>query len=171
MNDWQLGFLLWAGLSSIIPPLLAQTPPPTLALQPQAIALLQAMGDRLTSARTLSFTALSSYESPSVMGPPLVYTTRSEVTLQRPNRLRVVTAGDGSASEFYFDGKAITAFAPAENLVAIAEAPVTLDEALNLAYRSAAIYFPFTDVIVSDPYRGMADGLTRRPYPDRDRSR
>jgi hypothetical protein len=30
---------------------------------------------------------------------------------------------------------------------------------LKAAYDSAAIYFPFTDLIVADPYRDMTDGL------------
>ena len=51
------------------------------------------------------------------------------------------------------------AFAPAENLVAVADAPPTIDAALQAAYDSAAIYFPFTDVIVADPYKDIADGL------------
>ena len=53
----------------------------------------------------------------------------------------------------------MTAFSPAENLVAVAEAPPTIDAALKAAYDSAAIYFPFTDVIVADPYKDIADGL------------
>ena len=32
------------------------------------------------------------------------------------------------------------------------------------AYDAAAIYFPFTDVIVADPYKGLADGLTHAFY-------
>ena len=106
-----------------------------------------------------AFTAVISYESPSRLGPPLVYTTKSEVTLQRPDKLRVITPGDGPASEFYYDGKTMMAFEPAANLVAVAEAPPTIDAALKAAYDSAAIYFPFTDVIVADPYKGIADGL------------
>ena len=51
------------------------------------------------------------------------------------------------------------AFAPTENLVAVADAPPTIDAALQAAYDSAAIYFPFTDVIVADPYKDIADGL------------
>jgi hypothetical protein len=51
------------------------------------------------------------------------------------------------------------AYVPAENLVAVAEAPPTIDGALKAAYDSAAIYFPFTDVIVADPYQDIADGL------------
>ena len=51
------------------------------------------------------------------------------------------------------------AFSPAENLVAVADAPPTIDAALEAAYHQAAIYFPFTDVIVADPYEDIAKGL------------
>jgi hypothetical protein len=130
-----------------------------LTLEPKAMDLLKAACDRLAAARTMSFTAVVSYESPSRLGPPLVYTTKSEVTLQRPDKLKVITPRDGPASEFYYDGKRMMAFAPAENLVAVAEAPPTIDAALKAAYDLGGIYFPFTDVMVADPYKGIADGL------------
>ena len=130
-----------------------------MTLEPKAINLLKAACNRLAAARTMSFTAVVSYESPSRLGPPLVYTTRSEVTLQRPDKLRVITPGDGPASEFYYDGKKMTAFAPAENLVAVAEAPPTIDEALKAAYDNAAIYFPFTPMMTADPFKSVSDGL------------
>jgi hypothetical protein len=131
----------------------------TAKLDPKAIALLQAMSQRLAAAHTMAFTAVSTEESPTRHGPPLAYTTRTEVTLQRPDKLRVITIGDGPASEFYYDGKTMSAFAPAENLVAVADAPPTIDGALKAAYDSAAIYFPFTDVLVADPYKDLAEGL------------
>ncbi len=138
----------------------AEAPPEVrLVLEPKAIDILKASCSRLAAAGTMSFTAVVSYESPSRMGPPLVYTTRSEVTLQRPDKLRIIVPGDGPASEFYYNGKTMTAFAPSENLVAIAEAPPTIDEALKIAFDSAAIYFPFRNMIIADPYKAMSDGL------------
>jgi hypothetical protein len=128
-------------------------------LEPKAIDILKAMSARLAAAKSMAFTAVVSYESPSRLGPPLVYSTKSEVTLQRPDKLRVITLGDGPPSEFYYDGKIMMAFAPAENLVAVADAPATIDAALQAAYDSAAIYFPFTDVVVADPYKDIADGM------------
>jgi hypothetical protein len=128
-------------------------------LEPRAIDILKAASARLAGAKSMSFKAVVSYESPSRLGPPLVYSTRSEVTMQRPDKLRVVTLGDGPRSEFYYDGKTMTAFSPVENLVAIADAPPTIDAALQVAFDSGAIYFPFTDVIVSDPYKDIAAGL------------
>jgi hypothetical protein len=128
-------------------------------LEPRAIDILKAASARLAAAKSMSFTAVISYESPSRLGPPLVYSTRSEVTMQRPDKLKVVTLGDGPRSEFYYDGKTMTAFSPVENLIAFADAPPTIDAALQAAFDSGAIYFPFTDVIVADPYKDLADGL------------
>jgi hypothetical protein len=142
----------------------AATPVVEPVLEPKALEILKAASDRLAAAHAMRFTAVISYESPSRLGPPLVYTTTSEVALQRPDKLRVITPGDGPASEFYYDGKTMVAFEPAANLVAVADAPPTIDAALKAAYDTAAIYFPFTDVIVADPYKGIADGLKHAFY-------
>jgi hypothetical protein len=128
-------------------------------LAPKAIELLQAMSARLTGARTLSFKALATYESPARTGAPLAYTTLSEVALQRPDKLQVLTLGDGPPSEFYYDGKTMQAYSPWSDLVAVADAPATIDATLKLAYDTAGIYFPFTDVIVDAPYKDLAEGL------------
>ena len=151
--------------ASPAPPVLpapSQAPPPPdhPAIESQALAILQATSKRLTSAHSFSFTAISTYESPAANGQPLYYTTRSEVTLLRPNYLLVSTPGDGPASDFVYDGKTMSAYSPAENLLAVAGAPPTIDAMLKSAYDIAAIYFPFADILVSDPYKDLSDGLT-----------
>ena len=126
-------------------------------LEPKAVEIMKAASDRLAAARSVTFTAVVSYENPSrFFGHPLVYTMKSEVTMQRPDKLRVITPGDGAASEFYYDGKTMTAFAPAENFVAVAEAPPTIEAMLKKAYDVAATYFPFADLLVADPYQALA---------------
>ena len=142
------------------------TPAPeaTPSLEPKAIDILKAASSRLAAARTLKFNAVHFYESPSRQGHPLAFTTKSEVTLQRPDKLRVIMSADGPASEFYYDGKKMMAYAPAENLVAVADAPPTIDAALEQAYHSAAIYFPFADWIVTDPYKEMSEGMKLAYY-------
>jgi len=133
-------------------------------LEPKAIELLKAASARLAAARSMAFTAVVSYENPSRLGPPLLYSVRSEVMLKRPDKLRVLALGDGPPTEFYYDGKTMMAFSPAENVVAVAEAPPTIDAALEAAYDSAAIYFPFSDMIVTDPYGDIAASLQHAFY-------
>ena len=129
-----------------------------MVLEPRAVDLLKAMSARLAAAKTLSFTAAAGFEFPSKLGPPLVYTTRYDVLMQRPNKLRVLMPGDGPASEFYYDGKSMVAYAPVENLAAVADAPPTVDATLQAAFKTASIYFPFTDLLLTDPYSALADG-------------
>lgn len=134
------------------------------ALEPKAIEILKATSSRLAAAHSMTFTAAVSYESPTRQGPPLVYATQSEVTMVRPDKLRVITPGDGPSSEFYYDGKIMMAYAPEENLVAVADAPPNIDATLEAVFQGAGIYFPFADVIVADPYRDISDGLTLAYY-------
>ena len=137
---------------------------PAPSLEPKALDILKAASSKLAAAKTLKFNAIHFYESPSRQGHPLAFTTKSEVTLQRPDKLRVMILGDGPASEFYYDGKIVMAYAPAENLVAVADAPTTIDKTLEAVFHSAGIYFPFTDIIVTDPYGDMAPGLKHAYY-------
>jgi len=137
----------------------AQKPGPVkMVLEPRAMDLLKAAADRLAAAKSMSFTAVTSYEYPSQLGPPILYTVRYDVAMQRPDKLRVIIPGDGPSSEFYYDGKTMMAYAPAENLVAIADAPPTIDGALKAAFEKADIYYPFTDLLVADPYAALTEG-------------
>src|SRR6266496_4156397 len=80
-------------------------PEATPSLEPKALDILKTASSRLAAARTMKFNAVHFYESPSRHGHPLAFTTKSEVTLQRPDKLRVIMSADGPASEFYYDGK------------------------------------------------------------------
>jgi hypothetical protein len=127
-----------------------------MVVEPRAMDLLKVMSARLAGAKTMSFTATVGYEYPSPLGPPIVYTSRYDVIMQRPDKLKIVMPGDGPASEFYYDGKVMIAFAPAENLAAVADAPPTIDGALMKAFKTADIYYPFTDLITDDPYTALS---------------
>ncbi len=142
------------------PPPEPAAPPAHPAIEPVALEILKAASTRLAKANALSFTALTTYEHPARSGQPLYYSTLSDVVFQRPNKLRVITPGDGPPSEFYYDGKVMAAYAPAVDLVAVADAPADFEAALKQAFEKAAIYFPFAEILVPDPYANLSEGLT-----------
>jgi len=142
------------------PPATARPAPAHPAIEPAALEILKAGSKRLAEAKAISFTAVTTYEHPARTGQPLYYTTLSEVVFQRPNKLRVITPGDGPPSEFYYDGKSFVAYAPAVDLVAVAEAPADFDAVLKQAYERAAIYFPFAEILVADPFANLSEHLT-----------
>lgn len=133
--------------------------PPAIELEPRALNILKGACDRLAAAKTAAFRSVVAEESPSRLGPPLLYTSRYDVVLQRPDKLRIVNSGDGPPSEFYYDGKFMLAFAPKENYVARADAPPTIDAALDQAFTRAQIYYPFMDLLDADPYKNVMHGL------------
>ena len=133
-------------------------------VEPRTMDILKAMSQKLAAAKSMSFTATVGYEFPSKLGPPLVFTTRYDVAMQRPDKLRIVTLGDGPTSEFYYDGKTMTAYAPVENLAAVAPAPANIDDALQAAQKNAATFFPFMDVVAADPYKAFTSGVVEAFY-------
>jgi hypothetical protein len=137
---------------------------PKLQLEPKALEILKATSDRLAGAHTMSFTAVELFEHPTRQGAPLGYTTKYEVTMQRPDKLRVLKPADGPANGFYYDGKSMMGYAPAENLLAVADAPPTIDATLEKAYKLAGIAVPFDDLIVANSYGDLVPGLIHAYY-------
>jgi hypothetical protein len=146
-------------------PAAAKAAPP--AIQTKAVDLLKASSAALAAANALSFNAIELFENPSRQRQPLAYTNRYDVLLQRPDKLRISLLADARPTNIWYDGKTVTAFRPEENLVAVQQAPPTIDAALAAAYTSSQTYFPFADVIVSNPYGDLAPLLKRAYYVGR----
>ena len=66
--------------------------PTKMVLEPRAMELLKAASARLAAAKSMSFTAVASYEYPSKLGPPIVYT----VALRRDHATAGQAPGDDS---------------------------------------------------------------------------
>jgi len=124
-------------------------------LEPKAIELLKAVGDRLSAAHTLFFVATETADSLS---------RRSEVTLQRPDKVRVSVSGAGSPLESYCSGNTMVTFLPAKKALTIAKAPPTIIECLKDAYQAAALEIPPIVPILADLQHGLIRGLKRASY-------
>src|SRR5205823_131059 len=74
-------------------------PEATPSLEPKALDILKAASSRLAAARTMKFNAVHFYESPSRQGHPLAFTTKSEVALQKPDKLRVIMSDAGPSAD------------------------------------------------------------------------
>ncbi len=155
-----LAFVAGSASAQDATPAAAATP----VIEQKAVDILKAAGAAIGGAKSLSFTAVSTYERFGRTGQPLYYSVLNEVSLERPNKLRVIKPGDGTPDEFYYDGKTITAYIPQGNLVATADAPPTIDKMLDVAWDKAAIYFPFVDAISDDPFAAASKGLKSLYY-------
>lgn len=130
------------------------------AVSPAALAILKGMSETLAKANGLSVSIRRAFDEPASNGQPLFYMVNSNVSLQRPDKLKVVVTGDGPPSEFYYDGKEFAVYLPASRLIAVETAPPNLEEMIEAAYNKAGVYFPFVDFIVADPYSAITEKLT-----------
>src|SRR4051812_32011684 len=119
------------------PPRTASAPTLPAVIEAKAEEILKASCTRLAAARAMSFDALNTYQRAARNGQPLFYATLNRVMMQRPDKLRVITPGDGVPDEFYYDGKTMMAYVPSEDLVAMSEAPPTIDQMLGAAWEKA----------------------------------
>jgi hypothetical protein len=140
-----------------------RTPAVWATLDPKVIAILRASCNALSSAQTMTFTAVDTFERAAHNGQPLYHTVLDHVTMQRPDKLRVLKLGDGIPNEFYYDGKTMTVYVPLTNSVAIADAPPIIDQLLAAAWNVAGIYFPFAHVLVSQPC-SVLDGNVKSAF-------
>jgi hypothetical protein len=135
---------------------MAQQP---VVLEPKALALIKAMSEKLATAQSLSFKVRRAFDEPAANGQPLIYMVVSNVLMQRPDKFKVVVLEDGPSSEFYYDGKTMTVLYPDKKLAAVSDAPPMLDDMFEAAIRKAGLYFPFVDLVASDPYKEITEGL------------
>ena len=58
----------------------------------------------------------------------------------------------------------VMAYVPDAHLVAVADAPPTIEAALKFALEKGAIFYPFTDLLLPDPYAVMTDKVLHAFY-------
>ena len=113
-------------------PLPLTAPPKQIpAIEQGALDIIKQMSTKLSSAKTLQFQARVQSDAPSIDGIPVIYTSNSDFAIQRPNKMAVMTSGQGLPSELIYDGKSIVAITPNTEIVAFSKAPGNIDDMGN----------------------------------------
>ncbi len=133
-------------------------------LDQRALDTLKLMSDTLSQATSLRFEARSMVplKSPNGMWISLYGTSR--VVKEGSEKLFAETRGDFFPYDFYFDGKTVTAYSPAKNLYAEKPMSGTVDDVIEAAYREEGKTFPYADILVSQPYDVLTEGLVKAAY-------
>jgi len=88
----------------------------------------------------------------------------TETFVRRPDRLRGNINGGRFDQEFYYDGKSITLYTKGVNYYATAEAPATIEAALDDAEESVGLVAPFADLISQNAYDTLIEDVTLGSY-------
>jgi hypothetical protein len=130
-------------------------------IDPQATKLLKASTDFLASQQRFSVEARNTLEVVLTSGQKIQFGHAARMSVQRPNKLRADRTGDLVEQSFFFDGKSLTLFNPAEKYYATVPAPGTLEEMLDLARTQLDIVAPAGDLIYKNAYDILMTDVTQ----------
>ena len=129
-------------------------------IEQSALDMLKVMSDKLAAAKSLTVDVRDLREVPTDQGQMLTLLNTANVTIERPNKLRVEDTMGSVDTLFVYDGKKLSVLDIPKNVYATADAPATIDEFLDFAAKEHGINFAMADFLTSDPYAGLTKGLT-----------
>ncbi len=131
---------------------------------PEADTQLKKMSDYLASLKSMTFVADHTTEAVLTSGQKVEFGARSDVSIQRPNRVRSDRVGQLADGSFFYDGKTFTVFGARKNMYATAEAPPTINEAIDVARTKLGLEIPAADLLVDDVYNSLREGKVAGKY-------
>ncbi len=133
-------------------------------IDPEADRLFRQMCDYVASLQAFTVSVRSMTEVLLVDGQKLDFEASSQVTVERPNRVRSHRIDVLDEADFYYDGRTITIYSKKSNYYATEPMRDNLDAALDAVRTTLSLEIPGADLLYSDAYDGMTWDLTEAMY-------
>ncbi len=133
-------------------------------IDPRADAQLRKMSDYLSQMQSFRVDTTTVDEKVTTDGQKIQELKESAVVVKRPNKLRVDRTGPRGHAILRYDGKQLSLFADDQNRYAVMPAPSDLDAAIDHAREKLHADAPGGDLLVSDPYQALTDGIVKGHY-------
>jgi len=128
-------------------------------IEPQADAALHRMSDYLAGLKAFRIETTTVDEKITTEHQKIQELKESKVAVKRPGQIRVDRAGPKGHAVFRDDGKKFTLYHSEKNVYTDAPAPPTIDAAVDNLGQRFDIEAPGSDLIVSDAYTALMDGV------------
>ncbi len=133
-------------------------------IEPEAETVLRQLGERNRQLKTAVFRVADTIDEVQEDGQSLQFSHVRELTVFRPNKLRVVTTGDVTSRTFWKDGKTMTLLDRGKNVYVQVPDPGTIEQAIDLLQEKYNLSMPAADVLSEDMYRTMTAGCESVRY-------
>jgi len=130
------------------------------AMDPAATDILKRMTDYLGSLKKFSVHTQNTLEELPDFGHRVDYEVAANVIISRPNRLRAERRGEMVDQVFYYDGKTLTLYNPADKVYAMVAVPETLEGMFEFMYWSLGFSIPISDLLYADAFRLLMQDVT-----------
>jgi hypothetical protein len=112
--------------------------------QLQAAAVLKSMAEYLAVLTAFSCTSTNRFEAVQANGQRIEFGETRQISLARPDRLRIDEVASDGATDALFDGKQITMLSADDNLYAQAPQPPSIEDALVYFVRDLRMRAPLS---------------------------
>jgi hypothetical protein len=133
-------------------------------IDPQAETVLRRMTSYVGRLKTLRVDTTTIDEKVTKSGLKVQEIKQSKVTMARPDKLAVDRDGPHGRVIFRYDGKQFAVYGASQNAFGTAPAPATLDAAIDEARDRYGLDAPGGDLLVTDAYTQLLDGVTEGHY-------
>jgi len=146
--------------------LLLMAAPTTAAegLDPAADEILRSMSVFLASQQAFSVSADISAEIITQEGQKLQLNAHSDLLVQRPSGFHAARRGRFADLEMFFDGRQLTLYGKTLDAYVQLDVPGTIDDAIDALEAGSGPGLPASDLLLSDPYRALVNGVTSSGY-------
>jgi hypothetical protein len=135
------------------------------AIDPKADAALHRMSDYLAGLNTLSVETTTVDETKvNKDGQKIQEVAQSKIAVRRPGEMRIDRIGPNGRVVFRDDGKQFSVYNSDKNIYATAPAPAKLDQAADNAREQLQVDSPGVDLLASNPYEALTEGITAGRY-------
>ncbi len=160
-NTW---FLCALCLLMLCLPVLSQAQDKGPAIDPKADLILRQMSEFLNTLKAFTFHAENAADEVVSAGLKLQFADAVDVSVRRPNRLRVNINGDTHNQQIFYDGKDITLFSLDTNFYATIAAPSEIEKALDYALRAFNLSAPLADLVYRNAYDLLMENVESGSY-------
>jgi hypothetical protein len=143
----------------------ARAQPP--AVDPAAVQKLKQMTEFLDGLQQFSVQTHSILEELHVSGHRVDKDLAANVTVKRPNKLRAARAGGLMDQRFFYDGKTLTLYNPAEKVYATETAPDTIERMIDFARETVGILLPAADLLYRNAFPLLMQDVALAAVVDR----
>ena len=85
----------------------------------------------------------------------------SNVTVQRPNKLRAIFNGDERSRQSYFDGETLTLYSVSRQSYVQKKIPGTIGDAIDFVFEKFGFSIPLADLVYPDPYSILIENVDK----------
>nr|WP_276609645.1 DUF2092 domain-containing protein [Phragmitibacter flavus] len=133
-------------------------------LDPKTDSVLQAMSDKLASAKTIRVKATRETSSGFYAGAPVAERATGSVVVRRPGQLLANAKTSLGARTIGFDNGTLTLIDHTSDTHSIVKASADLDGAVRQIQHTYGFIPPVAELLVNDPHTFLLEGVTSVKY-------